>query len=282
MLNIRHQWAVLGLLISPLALGQNPGYVMPNTQVLAMHNTAQDQTYELYIKLPEDYHRASEQRYPVIYFTDAVWHIEVLSAATSSLYEGVILVGISWQQNVDASLLSEVGPHVSRFSDYSIRPAKDPDRQAKYRFGQAKQHLSFIRDQVIPYVEQNFRADPQQRTYFGYSLGGLFGAYVLAAQPELFKNFIIGSPSLQNDNAFLAEMPLPQETGPAHVFLSRGSEEQDRAAFIDTFSHNMQKRQADISITSVVIEGNHQTAFPATAIQAIAWLAQLSTIGDPS
>jgi predicted alpha/beta superfamily hydrolase len=44
---------------------------------------------------------------------------------------------------------------------------------------------------------------PDQRTYFGTSLGGLFGTYVLFTAPELFSNYIIGSPSFWYDDGIM-------------------------------------------------------------------------------
>ena len=49
----------------------------------------------------------------------------------------------------------------------------------------------------MPYVEQNYSGDPNDRGYFGYSLGGLFATWVLKEDPLLFKRMGIGSPSLQ-------------------------------------------------------------------------------------
>ncbi|WP_342365968.1 alpha/beta hydrolase-fold protein [Pseudoalteromonas sp. S16_S37] len=115
----------------------------------------------------------------MIYFTDAFWHMELLSGATYFLLEEVILVGISWQTNIAEQVKAQEGAYFSRFRDYSIKPSTDESKQAKYQFGQASAHLAFIRDDVFGYVEKAFRTKPQARSYFGFSLGGLFGATAL-------------------------------------------------------------------------------------------------------
>ena len=61
---------------------EQKSYEIPRTEVIPIKDTQSNRQYELYIKLPEDYGKNSDKKYPVIYFTDAVWHIELLSAVT--------------------------------------------------------------------------------------------------------------------------------------------------------------------------------------------------------
>jgi len=44
--------------------------------------------------LPWSYLKSEEKKYPDIYFTDAVWHIEILFAANKYLIEEVTLAVI--------------------------------------------------------------------------------------------------------------------------------------------------------------------------------------------
>ena len=158
---------------------------LPAIQVIPIIDTQSDRQYELYIKLPEDYAKNKDKTYPVIYFTDALWHVELLSAATEYIMEDVILVGISWQKDIAEDLKQEYGAHVSRFGDYSFKKISNP-KHPKIKFGQATNHLAFIRKDVFKYVEENYRTEPNNRSYFGFSAGGLFGTYVLMAQPDTF------------------------------------------------------------------------------------------------
>ena len=175
---------VLILLLSLSFVGveasETNSYEMPGTQVIPIHNSESGAQYNLYIKLPKGYSEKKDTAYPVIYFTDADWHIEILSASTEYLMEDSILVGISWQEDIKEELKKEVGPHVSRFRDFTVRKSDKPKVQKKYQLGQASNHLRFIRKDVIRTIEKNYRIDPKKRAYFGYSLGGLFGAYILA------------------------------------------------------------------------------------------------------
>ncbi|MDQ1382981.1 MAG: hypothetical protein QOG65_360 [Actinomycetota bacterium] len=61
--------------------------------------------------------------------------------------------------------------------------------------GGASQFLAFIRDELQPWVTTRYRV-ADDATYFGHSLGGLFGTYVMLTKPHTFRRYAIGSPSL--------------------------------------------------------------------------------------
>jgi len=256
-------------------------FTLSRIQVVPIKDTQSDRQYELYIKLPEGYAKNKDKTYPVIYFTDALWHIELLSASTEFLMEDAILVGISWQKDIKEDLKKDVGAHVSRFRDYSISKSSNPEQQAKYQLGQASNHLDFIRNNVIKTIEKNYRADPDRRTYFGYSAGGLFGAYILMAQPDTFKNYILGSPSLWRGIPLLSELgsnaALKGKGLNANVFISYGTLEKELGEHIKEFITLLKTRNDEsLSLKHVVIEGSHQTAFPMTGVRSVTWLSNLT------
>ena len=256
-------------------------FEIPRTQVVPIQDTVSGRQYELYMKLPDAYAENKDKKYPVIYFTDAVWHIELLSATTEFLMEDAILVGISWQKDIDANLKKEVGAHVSRYRDYTVIQSNNAERQAKYQFGQATKHLEFIRKDVIQYVENNYRTDPSNRTYFGYSAGGLFGAFALLSQPGTFKNYMLGSPSVDVELEFFSELAsnpaLKNKDLDANVFITYGTLEEDLGKHIEEFISLLKGRKdASLSLKHVLIEGTHQTAFPSTGVRAVTWLADIT------
>ena len=118
--------------------------VLPQIQVVPIKDTKTERSYELYIKLPKSYSENNNKRYPVLYYTDAMWHVEILSASTEYILEDIILVGISWQKDLSDELLQQTGAHASRFRDYSARESSNPAHQTKYNFGQANSHLAVM------------------------------------------------------------------------------------------------------------------------------------------
>ncbi len=271
--------ALVFLLLLPFVsveASESKPYEMPRTQVVPIQDTKSDRQYELYIKLPEGYLENTDVKYPVIYTGDAIWHMDMLSGSTEYLMPNVILVGISWQKDVEGEVA-----HASRFRDYTVSKSKT----AEVPTGEASNHLSFIRDDVIKYVENNYRAAPGERTYFGYSLGGAFGAYVLLAQPDTFKHYIFGSPafserSVKYIDELEAKMAPKQKDLNANVFVSIGELEKNRMGVTKDFVSVLQRRsQAGLTLTGLEIieDSNHHTAFPETVTRGIKWLSQLKS-----
>lgn len=255
---------------------EQKSYEMPRTQVVPIQDTKLDRQYELYIKLPEGYEKNTDLKYPVIYTGDAIWHMDMLSGSTEFLMPNVILVGISWQKDLEGEVA-----HASRFRDYSLVKSTKP----KNPRGEAGNHLSFIRDDVIKYVENNYRADPAERTYFGYSMGGKFGAYVLLAEPDTFKHYILGSPAFSERSwkyidELEAKMAPRQKDLNANVFVSIGELEKSRMGVTEDLVSVLQRRShAGLTLTGLEIieDSNHSTAFPETVIRGIKWLSQLKS-----
>lgn len=270
------------LTFNGLAATPQKPYEMPGVKVIPIKDSGENRQYELLVKLPQKYSQNKDRAYPVIYFTDAVWHIEFLSSATEFLMEEAILVGISWQKDLNTASVEKQQAHFSRFRDYSIKPSNKPDIQAKYQFGQAAKHLAFIRNDVIKYIENNYRTEKDNRSYLGYSLGGLFGAYVLLAQPDTFKNYILGSPSIWSNmpifEALDANKGKQRKTLNANVFISHGDQEKELAERIEHFIAFLNnKNDASLSLKQEVIEGTHQSAFPLTGVRSLTWLSNLNT-----
>ncbi len=71
--------------------------------------------------------------------------------------------------------------------------------------GGAERFLAFIRDELQPWVRSRYNVDADDSAYFGHSLGGLFGTYVLLTEPATFSKYGIGSPSLWWDDDMIFE-----------------------------------------------------------------------------
>ena len=257
---------------------------LPKIQVLPIKETQSNKQYELYIKLPESYSKHKDKTFPVIYFTDALWHVELLSGATEFLMEDVILVGVSWQKDIAEELKQEYGAHVSRFGDYSFQKIFNP-KHPKIKFGQADSHLAFIRDDVFKYVEENYRTQPSNRTYFGFSAGGIFGTYILMAQPDTFKNYILGSPSIWSSAPALFALEnasLNSKTSAINIFISYGELEKDVIPKVDSFISELKGKKYDgiSSIKHIVVKSSgHSDSFPLMAVQSVTWLSNLQNKG---
>ncbi|GEA09839.1 alpha/beta hydrolase-fold protein [Alteromonas sp. KUL49] len=272
------------LLLCHTALAATQAYPMPRTHVAPITNSVTGGLYELYIKLPESYDADTDKSYPVVYTTDAYWHMDLLSGATEFLMPEVILVGISWQKNMPATIdYGHRRAFASRFRDYSFVAHEKEDIQTKYQFGQADMHLAFIRHQVMGYVEDNYRTNIDENAYLGYSMGAEFGAYILLSHPDTFKHYILGSPSLDLmsfDSLKKLEAPTAEQTGDvqANVFVSIGELEESRMDLTQQFTALLKSREGNglsVSGLEVVKDSDHSTAVPETFVRGIKWLKQL-------
>lgn len=283
-MNIKNSLIIVLLLLLPflnVQAGETRDLTLPRIQIVPIKDTGADRQYELYIKLPQGYTKNKDKIYPVIYFTDADTHIELLSG-TEFIMQDVILVGISDQKDLN----KELDGHSSRARDYSISKSSNPERQAKYQFGQASNHLTFIRNDVIKFIESNYRTDPSNRTYFGFSLGGLFGTYAFMTQPDTFKNYILGSPSLWRDIPLLFSLEnaaLNTKALEINLFITYGELEQELSVHVEEFITKLKskKYKALSSIKHLVIDSaGHSDSFPMVGVRSVKWLSKLNEKGD--
>ena len=95
---------------------------------------------------------------------------------------------------------------------FDLTPTRNVDEERRYR-GEYKRDVrtgggaAFLRvliEELIPDIEARYRANGD-RTLVGYSMGGLFGAYVLFQSPETFKRMVLVSPSLWWDGGVIAK-----------------------------------------------------------------------------
>jgi predicted alpha/beta superfamily hydrolase len=61
--------------------------------------------------------------------------------------------------------------------------------------GKADDFMMFIKNQIIPFLESNYRTSCDH-TILGHSFGGVFACFALLKYPEIFSNYIAISPIL--------------------------------------------------------------------------------------
>ncbi|MEM6517037.1 MAG: alpha/beta hydrolase-fold protein [Bacteroidota bacterium] len=93
--------------------------------------------------------------------------------------------------------------------------------------GNADNYLQYVKNEVIPYVENNYRTLPR-RTGVGHSLGASFLLYGMVNNPDLFDNYIAVSPNLSYDNNYLVSrlknFDSKQFETPKYLYLSHANE----------------------------------------------------------
>ncbi len=186
---------LLSLCFRNLSAQSFPEIKIPGSETRKLNSPEINQEYELQISLPAGYAN-SNKKYPVVYLMDSQWDFPLVTALYGQqYYDGfipeMIIVGITWG-----------GPHPKpdslRARDYTPTNEKRLPQS-----GGADKFLSFIKNQVFPFIESNYRADKNDRTLMGCSLGGLFAMYTLFTQPGMFNRYVAASPAYGWGNEIL-------------------------------------------------------------------------------
>jgi pimeloyl-ACP methyl ester carboxylesterase len=124
--------------------------------------------------------------------------------------------------------------------------------------GGADKFLSFMKNELFPFIETNYKADATNRTLMGCSLGGLITLYALFTQPELFTGYAAASPAIGWDREVMykyeKEFAKKKLAHPVRVYMTIGDVERSRTAH-EKFAANMtSKNYTSVSLVSKVLE----------------------------
>lgn len=263
-------------------------YTLGNTELRELPVSANGRHYLLYIGLPSSYASQPTRQYPTLYALDGYWDFSLMMNVTGLLRVDnaapeVIVVGIGY---------AGANPDYNALRTIDLTPGADAYIDATgQRCGHADEFLSVIANQIIPFVQREYRADPSYRVLAGTSFAGLFPAYVAMQQPTLFNAYVACSPSLWWRSSFLvtraSTFARDHASTPLRLYLSYASE--DYATIISSTRAFYQQLNAhpypglSLAIREMVGE-RHSTTKPETYTRglrfAFAPLApQVATVG---
>jgi hypothetical protein len=178
-----------------------PPVTINRTEVHKITSTRNGNLYPIYVALPGSYNYTN-QTYPLVVMLDAyssfgtMTQMVRLLAYNKELPE-LIVVGIS----------SEGGSkefNYNRMRDYTPTELKSDKEKLIFPIsGGGEKFLMFIKEELIPFVESNYRIKKDDRTIVGHSLGGLFVFYALFKEPALFNKYVAVSPALMLDDEYM-------------------------------------------------------------------------------
>jgi len=166
-----------------------------------------------------------------------------------------VVTSLLFGQEIPEIIVVGIGYPVQSYADWLRLRARDLTPTAMDEIplsGGADRFLSFLRTELLPYIESSYRADSTNRAILGYSYGGLFVLYSLLSQPGLFRRYAASSPSVDWDGQFLMKLEADYASHhralPATLFMSTGSLEEESTAIKD----------ADTILRARGYEGFHQ------------------------
>lgn len=275
-MDIKLSLFIFSLFFTLTCSAKNQSFEIPNSEVIEITDSKKSTKYPVYIQLPRSYN-TGKKHYPVVYLTDGPMTFPLATSAMkfpigSRKMQEVIFVGIGHQKG-----MSGMDSRVENFTPYK-------DGSWRRNTGEGEQYIRFLKDDVISYINKQYRTLPKQNTFFGNSLGGLLGGYVLLHHPELFENYILGSPSfwfkgsaLLSKEDFTKLASLKQSK---RVFIAIGAREtkalESYYEMVDEakqFSNNLKPYSARIESKFFVIpDASHETAYPTTIAHGLYWL----------
>lgn len=194
-------------------------------------------TYQIHIRLPQNYSKEPAQRYPIVYLLDGDSLFPLLAAQhlLMTVDDGApeaIIVGIGY---------GSFDPAVNR-------------RDRDYVDGAAAFHR-FLKDRLIPNVERRVRADRQARILFGQSRGGRFVLRSAYLDPDLFWGRIASNPSPEPDGRLFEGEPAPHEKGDGIMIVVSGTK--DHPANVAAYKTWSPARSAMLTVALPVTDGTH-------------------------
>ena len=283
------QKLVLFVLIQAIVLDSFPQevnqVVLERTEVISFHSDIAGKDYELFISLPMGYQSNDTVSYPLIIQTDAYRSFSIVKGITDvfttpgTLIPKVIIVGIGYGgKGTDALLKWALG------RTYDLTPINLEDvnsnmelsfknmgiKGVKVKTGGAQTFLNFIKSELLPFIESNYRINNSNKLLSGYSFGGDFGLYVLFKEPGLFEKYLIGSPGVHFGDGIIYK--YEEEYHKSHtelnakVFISVGGLEPYNYPEFKKITNIIKSRNYDKLIleTHVFEDEDHYSAAPGT------------------
>lgn len=268
----RRRWRVGGLawlnvitILAAASLSSEP-VTIPNSEIRTLTSRANGVEYRIYVGLPNGYAEGG-RRYGVVYLLDADYSFAIARNVVEHLadrdhLEPLIVVAVAY-----------AGPNLYRLNrtrDYTPKFSPDggygPEMQ-KHSGGGPK-FQRFLTEELVPYIDAQYRTIPGRRALTGHSYGGLFCAWTLMTTgSRVFDRYIIVSPSLWYDGYWMFKARHPLDDIRARVYLGVGamevSERGSMPADLRRFAALLRKEHPRTALRhETLAQETHNSVFP--------------------
>jgi len=241
-----------------------------------LKSEALSRSLHIFVDLPENYSDSTEA-YPTIFLLDGGNTFPLMAAYHHYLRFGdeapaVILVGISY------------GADTFREGNFRSTDYTAPSEERDF-WGGATVFQKVLRDELLPMIEKNYRADPSRRVLFGQSLGGQFVLFSSLTLPELFYGHIASNPALhRNLPYFLAwHGEGKMRVNASRVFVSSGEYDDPRfrEPAMKWIEHWQNATAKPWMLETRTLAGQtHMSAAPEAFRQGMDWLFSATNNGE--
>jgi enterochelin esterase-like enzyme len=168
------------------SIAQYPKVPIANSQLRNIKSSIVGREFQVKIRLPEEYD-ITTQLYPVLYLLDGDHAFAMATDIVQYLIYGQHIPDlIIASPAYDSKKLPDEGGKNMRDRDLIPFPTPYNDMTPG-----ADQYLGFFQQELIPFMQSNYRVVPNDRSLWGYSSGGVFALHALFAKPDLFQRYVV-------------------------------------------------------------------------------------------
>ncbi len=178
----------------PKAQQPLPKVTIAGSEVRTMKSASTGRNYDLLIHVPSDY-KKSGKKYPVVYIIDGQWDFKLMDSVLGGLFYDkfvpeMILVGITYSGD---------NPDYNELRAMDLTPTSVSRVKGS---GDGPKFYKFITAELVPFIENTYRADASKRFLQGSSYGGLFTLYAMFTNPDFFAGYVAASPAVTHDDGY--------------------------------------------------------------------------------
>ena len=234
--------------------------VATSVQRFVVHSQRVGRDFTVDVGVPASF--PTGQKAPVIYALDAGYGVALPVArmlGSTGAMQPAIVVAVAAAK--DAATV--------RLVDMLYEPATV---SGKATGGGGAAFEGFLLEELRPFIEARYPADPARSILFGHSVGGLFAANLLARKPQAFNGYLIASPSVWADPAVLERVKAAKGASEKQrVFLAvGGAEEPGMRQGAEQLARSLTP-QFQVQARAYAGEG-HMTYYPMLVATAFPWL----------
>jgi predicted alpha/beta superfamily hydrolase len=147
------------------------------------------------IVLPDGYSDTATTKYDATYITDGEWNTQIIGNIERFLEI----------QFIPANIMVSLPNTMLQGQNMRGRDLTPTRTKGDTQSGGAANYLAFIKTELMPYINKKYHTTGMD-TYYGGSLGGLFGMYALIKEPRLFQSYLLADPSFWWDKDYLPKL----------------------------------------------------------------------------
>lgn len=211
------------------------------------------------IHLPDDYHK-SDQSYPIMFQLDG--DVGLLMETTA------IVDRLALREKIIPEMIIVAIENTNPFRDMWPTNTK---YNPKPRVAGANDYLNFFEEELIPFIENQYRANGD-RILYGQSLSSVFTIYTFLDKPKLFSSYLASSGGFPDCEKYFKELSIKaslqnEQFNGQKIFITNGLKDEldpngEMNQTMNDFSNSIQDKLGEkISIQYLTYEKEGHVPF---------------------